>query len=343
VFGEGTYSFTDKLDVTAGVRYSRYEEERALTFDGVFAVPTIGVPGAVEDEDVAPRVIVSYKATDNLTVNAQAAKGFRLGGVNDPLNAPLCGADLATFQPLFKIGFANEEVWNYEVGLKSRLAGGRGSFTMAAYFSDIENLQATVDAGNCSSRIIVNVPSAKAQGVEAELAARLGDRFDFALAASCNEDELTSSVRDSSGNVLAALRDGNQLPTVPEVQFAASATYTQPLNNGLEGFATATFQHIGERYTQISDQENDPRTVTLIPIGAPTVTTQTFQLELPSYEIVNLRVGVKGDGWEGAVFLNNASNEIGRLAIDRERGLRARYSYLTNQPRTLGVTFCKSF
>lgn len=344
VFGEGTFSLTDRLDITAGVRYSEYEEERVLTFDGVFATPTIAVPGAVEDDDIAPRVIVSYKATDNLTLNAQAARGFRLGGVNDPLNEPLCGDDLATFQPLFKPGFANETVWNYEAGFKSRIAGGRGSFTMAAYYSDIEDLQATVDAGDCSSRIIVNVPSAKAQGVEAELAARIGDQFDFAVSASYNEGELTSSVRDASGAVLASLREGNRLPTVPEFQAAFSATFIQPMRHNLEGFANLTFQHVGERFTQIADQENNPRTVTLISeIGATSVSTLSFPLDLPSYEVLNLRFGVKGEGWEGALFINNATDERAKLALDRERGLRARYGFLTNPPRTVGVTLRKTF
>ena len=38
----------------------------------------------------SPRFILSYEPADNVRVNAQASKGFRLGGVNDPLNLPLC-------------------------------------------------------------------------------------------------------------------------------------------------------------------------------------------------------------------------------------------------------------
>ncbi len=37
-----------------------------------------------------PRVIATYEVADNVRVNAQASKGFRLGGVNDPLNLPIC-------------------------------------------------------------------------------------------------------------------------------------------------------------------------------------------------------------------------------------------------------------
>jgi iron complex outermembrane receptor protein len=344
VFGEATYAVTDKLDVTAGVRYANYEESRLLTFDGIFAERTIDSPGTVEDDDIAPRVIVAYKLNDAISFNAQASKGFRLGGVNDPLNRPLCSAaDFATFNALSKPTFENETVWNYEAGMKARLGGG-GSFTMAAFYSDIENLQATIDAGTCSSRIIANVPSARSIGVEAEYAASFGDHLDVALSASYNNSELTSSVTDAAGAPIQGLRDGNRLPTVPEFQAAASLTWTQPVRNNLDGFVSGTFQYVGERYTQISDQESNPRTVTLFSTGAPSVATLSFPLELPDYQVLNLRAGLRASGdWEAAVFVNNVTDERARLSIDRERGLRARYGYQTNQPRTIGVTIRKTF
>ena len=323
-FGEATYHASDKLDITAGLRLARYEEKRKLTFDGIFADQNIDFPGVVKADDFAPRVIVSYKATDNVTLNGQVSKGFRLGGVNDPLNKPLCSpADLTTFGKLAKPAFDNESVWNYEAGLKAKLPDGAGSFTMAAFYSDIENLQATVDAGSCSSRIIVNVPKARSTGVEAEFNTRLNDNFDMALSASINNSELTSSVKDATGAVLQALRDGNRLPTVPKFQAAAALGYVRPMDNGWTAFSNLSVQYVGDRYTQIADQENDPRTVTLFNVGAPSVSTMAFQLKLPSYTIANLRIGVRSDSWEGAIFVNNLTDETAKLAIDRERRLPA--------------------
>ncbi|MDP3853261.1 TonB-dependent receptor [Phenylobacterium sp.] len=345
VFGEGTWELSERLDVTAGLRYASYEENRVLTFDGIFADTTIGVPGGTEADDFAPRVIVSYKATDNVTVNAQASKGFRLGGINDPLNRPLCSAsDFATFNALSKPSFDNETVWNYEAGLKARLAEGRGSLTLAAFYADIENLQATLDAGSCSSRVIVNVPKAKSSGVEAEFSMRLSDNFDVAASASWNSAELTSSVRDATGSPIQGLRDGNRLPTVPEFQAAFSINYLREMENGFTAYSNLTWQYVGDRITQISDQENDPRTVSLFTnIGATTVSSLSFPLELPAYDVANLRVGVRNESWDATLFVNNLTDERAKLSIDRERGLRARYGYQTNQPRTVGVTVRKSF
>ena len=47
--------------------------------------------------------------------------------------------------------------------------------------SDIQDLQANVDAGSCSSRIVVNVPKAHSLGVEAELFAKPSEKWDFGV------------------------------------------------------------------------------------------------------------------------------------------------------------------
>src|SRR5437762_8360235 len=39
-FGEATLAATDRLNLTAGLRYYHFNEDRALIFDGIFAVPT---------------------------------------------------------------------------------------------------------------------------------------------------------------------------------------------------------------------------------------------------------------------------------------------------------------
>ena len=52
------------------------------------------------------------------------------------------------------------------------LFGGAGVLNASLFYSDIEDLQATVNAGTCSSRIVYNVPEAHSQGVEVELTVR---------------------------------------------------------------------------------------------------------------------------------------------------------------------------
>ena len=97
LFGEVSLAVTDRFSLTGGLRWYDFDERRTQTFDGLFADP-LDSDGTTTAAGVAPRVIASYAMTEATQVNAQVSKGFRLGGINDPLNTPLCTPrDLETF------------------------------------------------------------------------------------------------------------------------------------------------------------------------------------------------------------------------------------------------------
>ncbi len=346
VFGEVTYAVTDRFDLTGGLRYYDFEEDRIQTFDGIFAAPGT-MPGTTSSDGIAPRLIASFKASENVRLNAQISKGFRLGGINDPLNLPLCTPeDLATFGG--RDSWKDEELWNYEVGAKANVMGGRGTFNVAGFYMDISDLQATVTAGSCSSRVVFNVPDARSTGIEVEFAAQPTHYFDFAISASFVDSELRSDLTttDANGNVsiVSGIKRGNRLPTVPEFQAAAAGTFRWEMSDGWAGYLTGVYQHVGSRFTQIGDQAAGFGTVNLLAfapnnIGGPlTQDTFRFNPELPSYDIINLRLGFLNEKWELAGFINNVTDEIAFLALDQERGTLARVGYLTNTPRSFGVT-----
>ena len=351
VFGEGTLRFSDRVEVTGGLRWYDFDEDRDQIFDGIFAhdntgTQVVSVPGSTSADGIAPRVMASFKLTDNTRINAQVSKGFRLGGINDPLNVPLCTAqDLATFSG--RAGWEDETLWNYEVGAKSTFSGGRGTLNGAVFYSDIENFQAVVTAGSCSSRLVFNVPKARVQGLEAELSMTPNDNFDFAISATRTDSELRSTLTstDAQGRttVIEGIEAGNRFPSVPEFQASAAATVRTPMGRWI-GYATGVYQHIGDRYTQILDQTEGYGTLNLNSFGANTIggpltqSTFTFDPKLPAYNLINLRFGVLVNNWDTALFINNVTDETAYLSLDRERGLRARVGFLTNQPRTFGIS-----
>jgi iron complex outermembrane receptor protein len=301
-------------------------------------------PGSTKASGFAPRVIASLKATDAVTFNAQASRGFRLGGINDPINAPICTPqDRATFGG--RDAWQDETVWNYEVGTKASLAGGRASLNASAYSMDISNLQLTVTAGSCSSRLIYNVP-AVSRGAEIEFSAAPNQHFDFSLSTSLNKSEvqstLTSTDNTGATTVVGGIEKGNRLPSVPKVQAAAAATYRWPMR-AWQGFLSGAMQHIGSRYTLMEDLAGGFGTVNINSfapntIGGPlTQQSFTFRAELPAYTLANVRTGVRRAQWEYSVYVNNLTDERALLALDRERGTLARVGYLVNQPRTIGV------
>ena len=132
LFGEGTMDMGDRLSLTAGLRFYYFSEDKEQIFDGIFANDDTGSllvsqPGSTDANGIAPRLIATYKLPGNANLNAQVSRGFRLGGINDPINVPLCTPqDLATFGG--RDNWENESVWNYEVGYKSRVLNGNGAF-----------------------------------------------------------------------------------------------------------------------------------------------------------------------------------------------------------------------
>jgi iron complex outermembrane recepter protein len=386
-FGEATWHMTKQWALTGGLRYYKFNEDKNLLFGGVFGFVPVGVPGqtcvtgtgpptpntcipqvtpaSTDSSGTSPRLIMSYKPTDDAMLYAQAARGFRLGGINDPINLLLCSAtDKLVFGN--NPNWRDETTWDYELGAKTQWLDKRVTFNIDVFYSDIKDLQATTTAGTCSSRVVFNVPTARSEGVEMELFAKPDNTWDFGVTASFIDAKLTSSVTStipppagsppgtpSTTVVVGGLADGNRLPTAPKTQAAAFIGYTLPISGHRDFFTNFTVQYVGSSFSQFENEQpnfgtlcvgcptplnpNDFR-AGLDPFGGPLSTNSfTFNPELPSYTIGNLRFGLKTDRWQAAFYINNLWDETAHLALDYERGRTARVGYLTNQPRTFGL------
>lgn len=353
-FGEATWRFSPSWAITGGLRYYNFDEDRVITIAGAFAdLPHFDELGTTSSDGISPRVILAFNPGKNTQFTAQVAKGFRLGGINDPLNATLCqGNDLAIYggHPTWD----DEKVTNYEVGTKTRLADGRVTLNGSVFMSKINGLQVVADAGSCSSRIILNA-DAESKGAEVEMFFRPNEQWDFGVSATYADASITQSqLIPGSSTPIGGIRDGNRLPTSPELQAVATLAYNFPMAS-TESYVRLTVQHVGSSYTQLADQEANfglisnsptrpPGSARLIDFGGiPANTNIAFDAELPAYEIANLRWGFTADSWEGSVFINNLFDERAQLSLDRERGRSARVGYLTNPPRTFGVNLRVKF
>lgn len=343
VFGEASYDITSRLTATVGARWYEFEEDRAFVSGGLFSNGDNRTDSTSSD-GITPRFMLQYRASDDVRLNLQASQGFRLGGVNDPLNLPLCTPEDEAIFGGFQ-SYDDETSWNYEAGVK--LTRPNLFFNAAAFYNDISDLQITLDAGSCSSRISFNVPEAHTTGIEIELGWNPLPGLEFSFAGSYVEAEFDSTVRDGGGVVIGGIESGNRLASIPDVQLAATgAYYFQNWNvGGAEPFIAASVQHVGSRFTQPSDQVNNPRPfVSGLPFGGASGADATVvDLELEAYTLLNLSAGLEGDDWALIFYVNNVTDENALMSFDRERGGRARLAYHVNQPRTFGVTVRRSF
>lgn len=343
IFGEGSYEVNERLNITIGARYYQFDEARDFVSGGLFANGD-NRHDETSSNGVTPRIIASYDLTPEIALNVQASQGFRLGGVNDPLNLPLCSVDDEAIFGGFQ-SYDDETSWNYEAGVK--VTRSRYTFNAAAYYNEISDLQVTLDAGSCSSRISFNVPEAHAAGIEVEFGWEPIDGLQLSFAGGFVEAEFDSTVTTGLGAVIGGIQKGNRLASVPEYQAAATAAYYWPINfgEGMEAFLAGSVQHVGSRFTQPSDQLSGAGNfASSLPFGGALGTEVTaLDLELDAYTLVNLSAGIQNDEWGVTLFLNNATDENANLSFDRERGGRARLAFATNQPRTLGLTVRRSF
>ena len=351
VFGEATYTLFDRLDVTAGLRWYDWEEDKTFKSGGSYSnTDAQNQNVTVSSNGFTPRFMVNYDVTDRVAVNAQASRGFRLGGVNDPLNRALCGeANYATYSGFQR--FEDETLWNYEVGLKSSYE--RVTLNGSFFYTDISDLAVNVDAGACSSRVAINVPKAHTMGGELELSVHPTDALLVTFAGSYVQAEFDSTVRtvadvtDDTGNVtlpagsvINGIEDGNRIPSVPNWQLSAIATYTFPgLFQSKESYVTASWQFVGSQITQSGDQvPGAGRFAHGLPYAGMTGNEVTnVDLELDPYNLFNVNTGLLYDTWEVMLYVKNITDENPQQSFDRERGGRARLAYRVGQPRTFGI------
>ena len=163
---QGTYDVTEKLGVTLGARYTEDEEYR-----------TAGVTAPLDVEQgtwdtVDPKLSLEYQFTDALMGYVSASRGYRPGGFS---TWQMNGIDELRL-------YDEEQLWNYEIGVKGRFIDGRLQLTAALFQGDYDDLQVTtvqIDTGNNNQqfRVTENAARAHVNGGEIEFQALLTDKF----------------------------------------------------------------------------------------------------------------------------------------------------------------------
>ena len=136
IFGEVTWDVTERIALTAGGRWYDTEVSFSSDADG-FAN---GGPSSFAGDQVNgfnPKVMASFDATDDLNFYA-SAKGFGVGGVNGNISETLCGDELdqVGLDTYSLRTYDSDDLWSYEVGVKSNLASNRMSLNAAVFFID---------------------------------------------------------------------------------------------------------------------------------------------------------------------------------------------------------------
>jgi outer membrane receptor protein involved in Fe transport len=361
-FGEVSWNFTPDLKGTVGLRHYHFSLSQSNLEYGVFTVN--GAPGVVNpgsqpntpyltgDSNGAsgtdPKFDLSWKVGPDVLLYATIAKGFRLGGANQPIPTeepgptgpvgPLQGNECALQAKILLTStcsasinlaapatFSSDSVWNYEVGEKAELLDKHLILNVSAYYERWTNPQIATNLNGYG--ITANGADARIYGFEAEMQALLSREWTFGLNAGYTNAEFTAA------SPITGFPSGYSVPDIPDFTASATLRWKHPLTNDVSLIGTLEGDYVGTR-TDAPYGES----LTLLNVD-------TFLLHLPAYYFLNARLGFAADQWTASLYVNNLTNKEALLDPQPQIDLQtnAFVRYLVNRPITAGLNFTFKF
>ena len=158
---QGDYAITDRLTLTAGLRYTDEEKdiERELGIPGLPRTIPAGTNADTSFDDITPTVSLTWAASDQTSLFIRYAEGFKSGGFNGEAQTVA-----ETVRP-----YDSENVRSFEAGIKGRWLDGRLRASAAAFYNEHEEMQLSVfTAQGAAGSSVRNAGEATISGVELE-------------------------------------------------------------------------------------------------------------------------------------------------------------------------------
>ncbi len=335
-YGEATYSLTDSLKATAGVRFSRTE----FSFDTYTGGPQlfnepIANSGDKKENSFTPKVDLSYQMDPNDLFYATYAKGFRPGGANNPVPQAACAADFQSFGiSESPATYDSDTVNSFEIGAKNSFAN-RIRIATSVYYVRWKNIQQTVVPPICQISFIANLGSAVAKGADIQAEFQVTNALTAEATAGYTDARYTQDSKFSAAQSTPVVSSGDAISGQsgqPNPPFTASV--------GLE-YRFAAFQH--ESFARI-DYEYEGRGKWLPPEQDPnTLQFDAMNYMLPATNFVSIRAGMIFNALSIEPFIDNLTDTHVvtnyNFSIDPGTGNSRLVRDFTFRPRTYGVTF----
>ena len=288
-FGELTYDLTERITLTAGLRYSDEKKNwRGCLAPDAFTLYEADfdpkacsgnfVPDSNSETVTTPKFLIDYKMSNDVLLYVSATRGFRSGGWN--FTEPTIPG---------VTGFGTESVWSYEAGAKMDLLDGRARLNVNAFFADYEDLQVRVTDPVTSLLNVSNAGTAEIKGVELETLYSPRKNLDLAATLSWLDAKYTEfSFVQTDGTLVN--HAGRFLNRAPEYSFSFMAQYTAPIHESYYLIPRIEWQYMDEMFhSELNVQ----------PFGSD------------SFNIVNARLRMEPEegNWSIEVFVDNVGDE----------------------------------
>jgi iron complex outermembrane receptor protein len=349
IFGEFTFDITENLDITLGGRWYDIDTKR-ISRNGTLINPpqtTVMNCGTQADRDLwqiegipvsgfdtcyanesakgsengfVPKANITYRWDEDKLVYFTYSEGFRAGGANSGKRGTIYGADGEYHT------YDSDNLINWEVGTKTMWAGGRFQFNFTFYHMIWEDIQIEVvnPDSNVYSVGLLNFPEAEINGFEADFSFIPAENWTLTATLAYNNAELSEdAILFPDGEDPKEALKGTRLPIVPDWKgsFLAEYTFTGELA-GATPYLLGVYQYNGESVNSLD--------------GIASVIGENQVRTHPSYSIVNLRYGLRGNNWSASFYVDNVFNEYS-VTLYNDRWKQTRAS--TTRPRVFGINY----
>ena len=320
-FGDVTWSITDKLQLTGGLRYS-YEKRKFSGESIIYVTAAPSVRGGLFPrgfdhialkkswDNISSRVVLDYKPSKDQLLYLSYASGFRSGNFNSAAYSSLT----AISRPVDP-----EYVDSFEFGAKTQWLNRKLTLNLAAFYMKYKDLQVAVFRD--ATQILSNAASSDIKGVELELAATPIHGFTIRASGAYLDARYKKFIYRASPLIDLS---GNRLVNAPKWSGSISMDYRVPLS------ATMNLSMGGDLRYQSKVYFN--------PFNDEVISQD-------GYATLNLRAGLEwpDNGINLEAYITNVTDTVAAvegLAVGAPFGSNSR-AY--NRPRMYGLTLRKSF
>lgn len=348
LFGEASFKFTQTFGLTLGVRVSKVDYAGTAAAGGALqGGPPVTSNLSNSEQPITPKAVLTWHPdTDNLAY-LSATKGYRVGGTNVDEGA-LCNADLqaigvpqgADGNYHVPIAYKSDSLWSYELGAKNSFLNRRLQVNSSVFWIDWQEIQQNVYLPTCGEVFVANLGQAVSRGGDIDITYRPTDPLTLSLTAAYVDAKYTraSCVGSLSFNgtncgpdvttgFAPVVSAGDRLAGAPW-SFATSAQYVFVSWQGSSPYIRADFQYMTAQTAILPGQ--DPRN------GLTDATIPG----LPVNKNLNMRAGVRFNGFDVSLFANNVTDAHPQLFTSRDIASAADPQYYARsvRPRTIGLT-----
>jgi iron complex outermembrane receptor protein len=267
VFGQADYDLTERLTLTAGVRFTsdelEYTHVRAPGINAATGLPATGPGvsgnpaggtlasggngtntsrGSSSNDNVSGKIVASYQASDDVLLYGSYTRGYKGPAFNIFFNHTA---------PANAVPIDEETSDSFEAGLKSRFAGDRVQLNAAVFSATYDGFQANnfILLNGAIVSNLTNAGQVETQGFEIDGLALLAEGLTARAAVAYADAKVKRFNPNPLTNAPSAL-NGTRLPLAPEWSWSAGLDYETRIASR-PTYLSTTYSYTGDQFSDL--------------------------------------------------------------------------------------------